>query len=202
MGQSGTYVPLQILSSQIPAEEFNIDGYDTVTNINEHNINKIRGCIMYIRKGINYKQITLENKIDNFDENISIEVNLQNNDKLLCTTIYRRGESSPENNDSLLKFLDHVSNNLRYSHQVIIGDFNLKDIEWGDMVSLKNDPHDINKKFLESGLVFWTSKTCFSRASGKNWDKPVFPTFGRFLPSKTVFWTIFTVQNYILKSFD
>ena len=54
---------------------------------------------------------------------------LNNKDTLLVGCIYRSPNSSETNNINLLKLLREVSEN-RYSHKLIMGDFNFPEIDW------------------------------------------------------------------------
>ena len=96
-----------------------------------HNLDKfgkvpnIRGCVTYVRKGIKFKPIVI--KIDGieFEEAIFIEINLKRGDRLLCGNMYRRGDTSAENNKTFLATLLEVANR-KYSHLALMGDINLK----------------------------------------------------------------------------
>ena len=100
-----------------------------------HNLDKfgkipnIRGCITYVRKGIKYKPIEIKVNGVDFEEAVFIEINLKQGDRLLCGNMYRRGETSPENNKAFLSTLLEISR-LKYSHLALMGDINLKNITW------------------------------------------------------------------------
>ena len=83
-----------------------------------------------------------------FDESIFVEVKLNGTYRLLCTCMYRRGESSEENNEKLLDNLQQISN-LNYSHLLIMGDFNLTEIDWENCSSTNKNPTNINFQFAE-----------------------------------------------------
>ena len=126
-------------SREMHLEYFKMDGYAMETNINEINIKTVRGCITYIKNGIDYKVINnTEPGIGNFKEHVTILINLKGNDKLLCSNMYRRGESSDENNESLLSYLKHLTLDCSYSHLVTMGDLNIKNIDWTNMSCGKN----------------------------------------------------------------
>ena len=57
------------------------------------------------------------------------EISLGRNDKLLLGLIYRSPSSNEENNRHLRELID-VSAKLKYSHYLLMGDFNYKDINW------------------------------------------------------------------------
>ena len=131
----------------INPEEFIIEGYEMVAHPNVLN-NTGRGTIIYVSNTLNYKQLQLFQGDEEFEEAVYIEVKLQNNDKLLCSCMYRRGETPADNNDKLMKNLRYISN-LKYSHLLIMGDFNFKDIDWEDCAAKTNNMEDINFQFVE-----------------------------------------------------
>lgn len=128
-------------------EQFNIEGYDMIPHTNvEKNIG--RGSIMYIKKDIPYKEVILDSKFSNFEEVILAEINLNKNDRILCVNVYRRGESSELNNNLLLDIIDSICNK-KYSHIIIMGDFNLKQINWEESSCPGENTEDFNHKFIE-----------------------------------------------------
>ena len=74
---------------------------------------------------MNFKQLNLFKEQEQFDESIYVEIKIGGTPRLLCTCMYKRGESSDENNTNLLNNLQQMSN-LNYSHLLIMGDFNLQ----------------------------------------------------------------------------
>ena len=128
-------------------EQFNIEGYDMIPHTNvEKNIG--RGSIMYIKKDIPYKEVILDSKFSNFEEVILAEINLNKNDRILCVNVYRRGESSELNTNLLLDIIDSICNK-KYSHIIIMGDFNLKQINWEESSCPGENTEDFNHKFIE-----------------------------------------------------
>ena len=127
-------------------EEFNISDYEMLShpNITE---NQGRGSILYIHKTISYKEITLKSQI-HFEEAILAEINISKKDKILCAHMYRRGESTEENNKGLLMLLKEIAS-LKYSHLLIFGDFNLPSINWENYSCPGTDSNNINFKFIE-----------------------------------------------------
>ena len=70
------------------------------------------------------KKIEFHTNNQKFEEGVFCEINLANNDKLLCALFYRRRESNDENNDILLRTLEQICNP-KYSHLLILQGFNL-----------------------------------------------------------------------------
>ena len=101
---------------------------------------KGRGVATYIHESIS--SIVVENlAIELFQESVWCCCKLDNNDKLLIGNIYRSPNSSPENNKNLNTLLKSVMQ-AAYSHILIAGDFNYKDIDWltiESTVDIEND---------------------------------------------------------------
>ena len=132
-------------------EEFNLDNYDMLAHPNvEKNIG--RGSILYIHKSLINKPVNLSDS--SVEESILAEINLRNNDKLLCGLFYRRGESSVENNNLLLQELRNISNK-KYSHILCFGDFNLPGIDWTSWTTNNSDINTYEYNFIE------TVRDCF-----------------------------------------
>ena len=135
-------------------EIFEIPGFEMVHNLDKFGkIPNIRGCITYVRKGIKFKPVEIKSEGKIFEEAIFIEINLAQGDCLLCGNLYRRGESSPENNEALILTLLEIAKR-KYSHAVLTGDINLKNIIWECMGTAfgycaNSDPSIFDNKFLE-----------------------------------------------------
>ena len=136
------------------SEIYEIPGYEMVHNLQKYGkIPNIRGCITYVRKGIKFKPIEIKIDGEEFEEAIFIEINLKQNERLLCGNLYRRGESSIENNKRFMQTLLNISER-KYSHAVLMGDINLKNIIWeciGTAVGIcdSSDPNLFDNQFLE-----------------------------------------------------
>jgi hypothetical protein len=74
---------------------------------------------------------------------------LNNNDKLILGLIYKSpSDNSREYTDNLWDLINEASN-AGYSHILLMGDFNLPDIDW-DTWSCKGDVHRTEHKLLET----------------------------------------------------
>lgn len=125
----------------IVEEYYNIDNYDRVIS----NINKGRGVVIYIKNSFHSQEITFETL---YEESVWCSVKLNNNDTLLVGCVYRSPNSSETNNVNLFKLLREVSEN-RYSHKLIMGDFNFPEIDWLDQSTSVSETH-IASRFLEN----------------------------------------------------
>ena len=111
----------------IVEEYYNIDNYDRVIS----NKDKGRGVVL---KNSFHSQIT--------------SVKMNNKDTLLEGCIYRSPNSSDTNNVDLFKLSREVSEN-RYSHKLIMADFNFPEIDWLYQSTLVSETH-IASRFLEN----------------------------------------------------
>ena len=132
---------------QIFPEEFSITNYEMIAHPNVEK-NSGRRTIMYIHKNINYKQIEIKINDEQFQEAIFTEIKLKGNDKLLCACMYRRGESSEENNELLFNTMQKIADP-KYSHLILMGDFNLKEIDWTECFYTGNNTEHVAFKFIE-----------------------------------------------------
>ena len=134
----------------IHKEEFTVPNYEMVPHPNIIT-NTGRGSLIYLKKNLTYKKIEVgskKEKLDEFEESIILEINLNKTDRLVCASIYRREKSSDVNNMKLLKILEKLSE-LKCSHLAIMGDFNLRDINWNDYSCPGSTLEDYNHKFIE-----------------------------------------------------
>ena len=129
---------------KIYPEQFAIKDYEMVPHPNIE-ANKGRGSVLYIHKSIKFKEVKFNTSLE---EGIFAEIKLKGNDTLLCACIYRRGESSEENNDILLETLRKISEG-SYSHVAAFGDFNYGDIDWENCTCTKSNINDPSFKFIE-----------------------------------------------------
>ena len=129
------------------SQEFAIPNYEMIAHPNVEK-NCGRGTIMYIHKDINYKQVEFNINDEQFQEAIFAEIKLKGNDKLLCACMYRRGESSEDNNELLFKTMRKMAD-MKYSHLLLMGDFNFKEIDWKDSFYTGNNTDHAAFKFIE-----------------------------------------------------
>lgn len=125
---------------ELGENHFSIDGYTMFCT----DLTKGRGCVCYIKSNISAIKVQLG---DNFQESVWCSVNLTGSDKLLVGCIYRSPSSSIENNQELLNLFLQVRD-LSPSHILILGDFNLREIDWRTDTANANEEH-IASKFLE-----------------------------------------------------
>ena len=128
-------------------EEFKLKGYNDIIHKNVAE-NKSRGSILYIKDDINFKEIKFENTAGIFEEGLFIELKVNKCESLLIASLYRRGESSDENNENLLNLFNDISKST-FDNILIMGDLNIKEIDWVNIASKNSDPQHFNCRFIE-----------------------------------------------------
>ena len=73
-------------------------------------------------------------------ESVWCRIKLRNNDSLLVGCIYRSPNSSDQNSLELINLFGKARNS-RDSHKLIMGDFNLKDINWENLTTSVGETH-------------------------------------------------------------
>ena len=99
---------------------FHMQGYQFFhTNVGE----KGRGVAIYVQENIkDVLEITPKTK---FSENKIVAINISKTSNLLIACIYRSESGSTINNENLLKLLKEIDE-IKFTHKLVIGDFNYK----------------------------------------------------------------------------
>ena len=111
--------------------EFNIPGNELYsTNLEEIS----RGILIYVDANLH----SSINIIDSpFKEYLIVSVKGDNTDNLTICTVYRSPNSNLDNDNLLCPFINQVCNNFT-GNTLIIGDFNISDINWNNYTSIGN----------------------------------------------------------------
>ena len=104
--------------------EYSVDGYEILEK-NVIDAKEGRGLLLYVRNDVPYSEITMKQE---YCEYMTIEIKGKE-DTLVITSVYRSPNADSTGNDNLLKLL-HEINEYRAKHKLIIGDFNLPNINW------------------------------------------------------------------------
>ena len=75
-----------------------------------------------------------------FNESVWCQISLKNNDKLEVGCVYRSPNSTPRNDQDLFSSLE-ITKTSNYSHLLITGDFNCKEIDWKQQTTNVNENH-------------------------------------------------------------
>ena len=121
-------------------KNYSLDGYDLFIS----NLSQGRGCAIYVKDYLAATKVSFE---CNFNDSVWCQIKLKNNDKLVIGCVYRSPNSTMENNQNLYQLLNIV-NNSHFSHLLIAGDFNCKEIDWKQHSTSVNENH-VSTQLLE-----------------------------------------------------
>lgn len=109
--------------------------------------NRGRGLLLYIDKNIHALEEKLTTK---FEENLFIKIPLINNDNLLLGLIYR--SPSMTDKDQNLKLVELIQEccQKKFTHLLIMGDFNFPNIDWNNWTINSTSVENIESKFIET----------------------------------------------------
>jgi hypothetical protein len=98
-----------------------------------------RGVVIYAHNSLSAVKVDLEESTTSFKESVWCKVRLNSNDSLLFGCVYRSPSSSDENNDKLNSLITSACG-AGFSHVLMAGDFNYKEILWkeGTVASSEN----------------------------------------------------------------
>ena len=105
---------------------------------------KGRGVVLYVKKVLSANIYNIETS---FQEAIFCKIKLRNSDSLLIGCFYRSPNSTIENFTSLTELLRSITT-MSFSHKFLMGDFNIKEINWEDWSTNVGEDH-IATRFLE-----------------------------------------------------
>ena len=114
------------------------------------NLSKSRGIVNIREEELSNSVLQILSPI-NFEEACILEIKLRRGDTLLFCCSYRSptpSETSDENNCKLLELIQSVSKKC-YSHCCIVGDFNMKSIDWKRW-KCDTGENSYENRFLES----------------------------------------------------
>ena len=152
-------------SYQPQPSEFNLAGYEFFSNMNS---GAERGVALYIKSSLKPLEVkVLENKTK---EAVWAQIRLCNSDTLLVGSVYRSPNSSITNNENFNSMLQQA-NSLNYSHVLIMGDCNRKEINWEDQTTSCSENHEAFK-FLESYRDSYLFQHCRSPTHYRNDQTP------------------------------
>ena len=105
-------------------QELELEAYSLFTNANTC---RTRGVAVYVRTFLS--PTVASSALTEAEEIVPVEINLAGRDKLLVAGIYRSPSGSTENNVKINEWIKQI-NVQRYSHILLMGDFNYPDIKW------------------------------------------------------------------------
>ena len=112
---------------------FHMEGYQFFhQNVSE----KGRGIAIYVQENI--KDVLEITPKTQFSENKIVGINISKTSNLLIACIYRSESGTTTNNENLLMLLREIEE-MKYSHKLVVGDFNYKQIDWENWQTPKSD---------------------------------------------------------------
>ena len=122
--------------------KFNLNGYQTLQN------NSGRGVCIFYKDSLTVNEIPHD--FNSFPCSIFCNIKTNTNEKLTLGLVYRSPNSSAEDNIKLINYLNSFLPKLKSGNDklLLMGDFNLRDIDW-EQESCSKDDHDVNTKFLK-----------------------------------------------------
>ena len=143
-------------STDLTEEEFQIDNYTFYrSNVAENS----RGVAIYVKNTLS-STVNVELTDHLFTESVWVSIQLSEKDTFLIGGVYRSPQSSTENNDLLLDLLQKAKG-ANFSNILILGDFNLPDINWELWTTSRSENH-LSNKFLECLRDNFWEQTIFS----------------------------------------
>ena len=121
-------------------QQLQIEGYVMYTNLNG------RGSALYVREGMQSSEAVLDNPCES-TVSCTIPLN-KGKDRLLVVVIYRSPNSNDCQNKNLIELMEKIGD-MTNSHKLIMGDFNLPEIDWNQQISRAPVGH-FSGRFLES----------------------------------------------------
>jgi len=134
------FAPKKSLTA-VQDSELQLEGFDHFSNINCFK----RGVVIYVSQRLRANPVDSNTE---FDESVWVEITLKGTDKLLIGCIYRSPNSTENNNLKLTEGLRKMCE-MKHSHLLLCGDFNLPEIDWSSETTNTSDNH-IAYRFLES----------------------------------------------------
>jgi endonuclease/exonuclease/phosphatase family metal-dependent hydrolase len=124
--------------STLATSELVIENYDMYLGVTSE-VSK-RGVILYVKDALNSQPME-ELSSDPYRESVWCELKLKGGDRLIVGCVYRSPERSTDlNNQALLDLLCRA-NGYKPTHLVIMGDFNLKFIDWETWTAEEPETH-------------------------------------------------------------
>ena len=132
----------------VTESEVKIEGYQMWHNLEDQfscSSQPTRGVIVYTLIGLHVSAVEIEKE---FEEAVLLSINLDKGDTMLLGALYRSPNSSTPNNDALCKLIEKLGPESKYSHVLLVGDFNYKNIDWETCYSKGSSADD--DKFLQA----------------------------------------------------
>ena len=139
----------------ITENDYKIKGY-RVEHANLADKGSTRGVAIYISESLQCNKLDTCKIIGAYGvspkEEISIELQLAKNERMIISNIYRNPSSDDSENNKVNEFVRQFGK-LKCEHQVIVGDFNRKDIDWKNVATTSDGDADFIEACRDSYLT-------------------------------------------------
>ena len=135
--------------------EFKIKNYIMISNFEMKTCH--RGILIYVRESLSMDNIYCDII---FSEFMLSRVMQHNNVLLHILAIYRSPNSTDENNQHMFDLLNRICSMVDLSNLVIIGDFNLKHIDWTLSSPIGKSPNSYEQQIINCSLDNYLSQHC------------------------------------------
>ena len=127
--------------------EWKVDGYKEYTNIYTLPQGRGRGVLIYVKESLISSEVLFPSV--RHAECIGVDIKLKENEHLLVQCVYRSPSLADESLPDLAEILlcDHI-NDQKFKFRAIVGDFNIKRINWDEYCSYDSDS-SISSNFIE-----------------------------------------------------
>ena len=124
-----------------------------------------RGCVIHVINNLKCNHISPTKQCK---DTIWCELSLANNDKCLIGCIYRSPSSTTDKNSDLNQQIKEMATR-KYSHILIMGDFNYPRINWSNWTTTSKNPREASSAFLETVKECYLSQSVMepTRARGE-----------------------------------
>ena len=134
------------LDSSIKDSEIYLDNYNILRN--DRSASRGGGVLLYVHKSLTCSPCQKLETV-NFDESLWCLISLPANNTLLVGLVYRSPSSTELNSSKLLDIIHTISLQQSFNQLLLIGDFNLPDIEWVNHYC-SSSPTSFSAKFLDA----------------------------------------------------
>ena len=165
-----TEIKLKNYSRVITERDYNIAGYRFQQSNLLHK-GSTRGVAIYVKESLKSDRLDTC-KITSVNQHgpkevISIVLQLANKESMLVSNVYRNPSSTDSDNNRINEFIRKFGK-LKYEHQVIVGDFNRKDIDWNSVSATSYD----DAKFIEVCQDSYLTQHVLQDTRGRGTNQP------------------------------
>ena len=128
---------------------FQLEGYQLFhQNVSEQG----RGILIYVQNIITgVLEVTAKQE---FSENKILSIKFNNNISLLVACLYRSESGTRENNENMLKLIKEIAQ-MKYTHKLIVGDLNYKQIDWEAWQTPKSESSEEHQFISCIQDIYW-----------------------------------------------